>query len=252
MKQAELSQRRKAQMAASLKKLMARKSLQKITIQEIADDCGINRYTFYYHFQDIYELLAWTFQQEALSLIRQSDSCLTWEDGLYLFLRSIRENAAVCRCALNSLAQESLRSMFHQEVSFLMRTFLTEEKGVRQVSEEYFSFLTDFYISALCGILMEWIRRDMDTPEETLLRYLRVTLEGCFQAAFLSVWTGASPPPAGGILFLSRSVIPAEGKLAHQVLQKLGLAGELLAGRRAFLRRGGVGLDHAGDLVDAR
>ena len=59
MKRNELSLHRKEQMAASLKKLMTRKNLGRITIQELADDCGINRYTFYYHFQDIYDLLAW-------------------------------------------------------------------------------------------------------------------------------------------------------------------------------------------------
>ena len=53
MKRNELSLHRKEQMAASLKKLMTRKNLGRITIQELADDCGINRYTFYYHFQDI-------------------------------------------------------------------------------------------------------------------------------------------------------------------------------------------------------
>ena len=64
MKRNELSLHRKEQMAASLKKLMTRKNLGRITIQELADDCGINRYTFYYHFQDIYDLLSWTFRQD--------------------------------------------------------------------------------------------------------------------------------------------------------------------------------------------
>lgn len=77
MKQEELSQKRKEQMAESLKKLMKQKSLQKITIQEITDDCGMNRYTFYYHFKDIYDLLSCVFHEEALSLIRKSDNCLT-------------------------------------------------------------------------------------------------------------------------------------------------------------------------------
>ena len=170
MKQEELSRRRKEQMAASLKRLMARKPLHKITIQEIADDCGINRYTFYYHFQDIYDLLSWTFRQEALSLIHQSDSCLTWEDGIRLFLRYVRDNAAVCRSAINSLGQESL-----------------EIKGERQVPEGYLDFLTDFYMEALSGLVMQWLQRGMDVPEETLLHYLHLTLEGTFDQAFRRV-----------------------------------------------------------------
>lgn len=182
MKQEELSQKRKEQMAESLKKLMKQKSLQKITIQEIADDCGMNRYTFYYHFKDIYDLLAWVFHEEALSLIRKSDNCLTWQEGFLLFLRSIRENREVFQCALNSLGQDALRGMFYQEVSHLMQLFLTDVGGKYQVSQAYRDFLGDFYIAALSGIVIEWIRRDMDLSEDEMMRYLRLTLDGQIDA----------------------------------------------------------------------
>lgn len=171
-------------MAEALKKLMAQKSLQKITIQEIADGCGMNRYTFYYHFKDIYDLLAWMFQEQALSLIQKSDNCLTWQDGFQLFLRSVRENKEVFRCALDSLGQEALRQMFYQEVTHLMSLFLEEVKGKHRVSEEYQSFLGDFYIAALSGTVMEWIRRDMDLPEETMMTYLRLILDNQIEEAF--------------------------------------------------------------------
>lgn len=184
MKQAELSYNRKKQMADSLKKLMAQKSLQKITIQEIADDCGMNRYTFYYHFKDIYDLVAWMFQEEALSLIQKSDNCLTWQDGFQLFLRSIRENKEVYKCALNSLGREALRTMFYQEATHLMNLFLEDVGGKHRVSEEYRRFLGDFYIAALSGTVMEWIQRDMDLPEETMMTYLHLILGNQIEDAF--------------------------------------------------------------------
>ena len=174
MKQEELSRRRKEQMAASLKRLMARKPLHKITIQEIADDCGINRYTFYYHFQDIYDLLSWTFRQEGLSLIHQSDSCLTWEDGIRLFLRYVRDNAAVCRSAINSLGQESLRRMFHEEAAYLMRAYLLEIKGERQVPEGYLDFLKNqkLLTAGEMGLLFLCTLLAYDVPRAGLRRPL--------------------------------------------------------------------------------
>ncbi len=184
MKQQELSHRRKEQIAESLKRLMARKGLQKITVQEIADGCGINRYTFYYHFKDIYDLLAWAFQEEALSLIRRSDNCLTWQDGFRLFLHNIEENRAVYKCALNSLGQEALRDMFYQEVRHIMQLFLSEIRGKHQVSEAYQIFLGDFYIAALSGIIIEWVRKDLDLSEERIMDYLRLTMDGQIEAAF--------------------------------------------------------------------
>ncbi len=181
MKQEELSRKRKEQMAASLKKLMAKKSLQKITIQELADDCGINRYTFYYHFQDIYDLLSWTLQQDAAALFYRSESSLTWVDRLRVFLHNIRENAPVYKCVLNSLAYETLRTMFSQEASQLVEAYLLDEKGNSQISGQYFSFLRDFYTSAFSGLLLEWIRRDLDLSEETIINYLSTILDGTVQ-----------------------------------------------------------------------
>ena len=44
----------------SLKKLMLQKPLDKITIRDLTEDCGISRMTFYYHFKDIYDLVEWS------------------------------------------------------------------------------------------------------------------------------------------------------------------------------------------------
>ena len=50
-----MSQTTKRALEASLKKLLLQKPLNKITINDITEDCGVNRMTFYYHFKDIYD-----------------------------------------------------------------------------------------------------------------------------------------------------------------------------------------------------
>ena len=47
-------------LAESLKKLLLKKPLNKITINDLTTDCGISRMAFYYHFKDIYDLVEWT------------------------------------------------------------------------------------------------------------------------------------------------------------------------------------------------
>ena len=47
------------------------KPFSKITVSELINECNVNRKTFYYHFQDIFELLKWTFEQEAFSIVKQ-------------------------------------------------------------------------------------------------------------------------------------------------------------------------------------
>ena len=48
----------------SLKRLLLKKPLTKITINDLTTDCGISRMTFYYHFKDIYDLVEWACLEE--------------------------------------------------------------------------------------------------------------------------------------------------------------------------------------------
>ena len=57
MKHEVTSLNTKKALAAALKELMTKKPLSKITVSDIISVCGVNRKTFYYHFQDIYDLL---------------------------------------------------------------------------------------------------------------------------------------------------------------------------------------------------
>ena len=62
----------KRMLSLSLKKLLEKNTLDNITIQDITDDAEVSRKTFYYHFQDIYDLLKWTLEQEELRLLKSS------------------------------------------------------------------------------------------------------------------------------------------------------------------------------------
>lgn len=52
----------KRALEASLKKLLLQKPLDKITINDIAEDCGISRMTFYYHFKGLIVKSSWTLE----------------------------------------------------------------------------------------------------------------------------------------------------------------------------------------------
>ena len=59
----------KRMLSMSLKKLLSKTTLDNITIQDITNDAEVSRKTFYYHFQDIYDLLDWTLQEDARHLV---------------------------------------------------------------------------------------------------------------------------------------------------------------------------------------
>lgn len=183
MKQKELSERRKEQMAAALKRLMARKDLNKITIQDIADDCGMNRYTFYYHFQDIYDLLSWTFKRDFEQIFKDRARCATFAEWLRTILLYLKENEAVCRCALGSLGRSHFRTIFIEDLAQFLKPLLVDIRGERNITDTYLDFLAIFYLEAVTGVLIQWISGDILLSEEALVSYLCLTLDGGPEAA---------------------------------------------------------------------
>ena len=76
-----MSEITKRALEQSLKNLLLKKPLNKITINDIAEDCGINRMTFYYHFKDIYDLVEWSCLEDAQKALKEKKTYDTWQEG---------------------------------------------------------------------------------------------------------------------------------------------------------------------------
>lgn len=70
-------------LAASFRELAAVKNIDKITIQDIVDNCGYSPATFYRHFRDKYDLIAWDYTLRIARIMEQIDGIsYTWKQGL--------------------------------------------------------------------------------------------------------------------------------------------------------------------------
>ena len=85
----------KRALAEALKKMMEKKLLSKITVTDLAEACGINRHTFYYHFRDIYDLVEWIYCSEVERAIMGDDPADSWEERFRRFFTYARENIPV-------------------------------------------------------------------------------------------------------------------------------------------------------------
>ena len=87
-----MSQITKRALEQSLKNLLLKKPLTKITINDIAEDCGINRMTFYYHFKDIYDLVEWACLEDARAALEEKKTYATWQEGFLQIFEAVRAN----------------------------------------------------------------------------------------------------------------------------------------------------------------
>lgn len=173
-KNSSVSEQTKQQLASALKTLMAQKPMDKITISDLTNICRIRRQSFYYHFEDIYDLLRWMFQNEAISLLKQHEGTLLWQEGLLQLFRYLEENREVCLCAIKSVGRDHLKRFFEADIyAIIHRTIeqIGENIGASSnlTSIVDVEMLTHFYVIALAGMVESWLLGEIDrTPEELI------------------------------------------------------------------------------------
>ena len=168
------SQQTKQALAAALKELMAQKPIENITIHDLTEHCGIRRQTFYYHFEDIYDLLRWLIQEEAISLLRQHEGTMFWQEGLLQLFLYLDANRAFCCCALQSVGRDHIRRFVESDIyEIIHRTIeqVGQELGaLRSDTEEAdLDLMSHFYVVAFAGIVENWLLGKIDrTPRELI------------------------------------------------------------------------------------
>ena len=157
----------KQALANALKQLLQKKQITKITINDIAEACGISRMTFYYHFKDIYDLADWTLQEELHTAISDNRTHDNWQQGFLHLLDVLKAHQPLILNAYRAIDREQVERYMRREVEALLLPVVEEQAAGLQISEKGKHMVAIFYTYAFMGIVLEWIQRNMQaSPQE--------------------------------------------------------------------------------------
>ena len=115
-------------------RLLNERPLDKITIKDIVDDCGISRNTFYYHFQDITALLEHILNADVERVLSQHLDMDSWEDGFISAARFALENKRLVYHIYNSVSRERVERYLYSIAGEVMRLYVS--RITEQVEQE--------------------------------------------------------------------------------------------------------------------
>lgn len=165
-------------LAASLKKLLAQKPIDKITVKDIVEDCGVNRHTFYYHFQDIYELIEWFCYDEAENILGTHKTFDTWKDGFHDLYAYLHQNKDIVMNAYNS----NYRNYLDKYICSLVRPYILEFLHIQgegmDISDEKMDFIADTYTFGIVSVAMDWIANDLSARYDNSMNFFLDLLDG--------------------------------------------------------------------------
>ena len=157
----------KQALANALKQLLQKKQITKITINDIAEACGISRMTFYYHFKDIYDLADWTLQETLHTAIADNRTHDNWQQGFLNLLDVLKAHQPLILNVYRAIDREQVERYMRREVEALLLPVVEEQAAGLQISEKGKHMVAIFYTYAFMGIVLEWIQRNMQaSPQE--------------------------------------------------------------------------------------
>lgn len=162
----------------SLKKLMLQKPLDKITIRDLTEDCGISRMTFYYHFKDIYDLVEWSCIADATRALEGKKTYDTWNGGLLQIFEAVYENKPFILNAYRCISRDQIESFLFHLTSDLIMAVVEEKAADTEVSEENRRFIADFYKYSFVGIMLDWIKQGMKDDYSLIAEKISITVHG--------------------------------------------------------------------------
>lgn len=178
-----MSQVTKRALEQSLKNLLLKKPLTKITVSDIADDCGINRMTFYYHFKDIYDLVEWSCLEDAKRALDEKKTYDTWQQGLLQIFEAVQQNKPFILNVYRCVHREQVEKYLQPLVDELLIGVIEEKASGMTVRDEDKQFIAQAYGYMFIGLMLDWIKDNMREDPRQIVDRLSRLIKGSLSTA---------------------------------------------------------------------
>ena len=162
----------------ALKALMLEKSINKITVRELTAYCGLTRHTFYNHFQDVYELLGWIYENEVIEDFEECCKYESWQKGIEIVLKYTLEDRKICLNTFRSLGREYLEKFLQATFLCMIRGTIEDIAKDMDVPTSIKEEAADFYTYAVVGEFLKWLEDGLKENEEEVAQRIIRMMDG--------------------------------------------------------------------------
>lgn len=159
-------------------KLLNKKPLHNVTVTELAKQCKIERKTFYYHYENLTELIKEIFDEELDQVIEEYNETLSWEEGFILVAKFIWDNKKVIKHMYESDYKIELEKYVFSISGEIMNKYVSRQAEMTRAQEMDVKLIAYFYQCALSSALIQWVATDMKTDPKVVTRRMGELMDG--------------------------------------------------------------------------
>jgi len=166
----------------SLKKMLNVKPIDKITVKDLVEDCGVNRQTFYYHFDDVYDLLEWVFEEDANRVLPDEIFYDKWRENVLFFFHYLYDNRSFVLNIYNSQNRSYMLRYFKRRLHYCIHCFAVIVAEGRNIEWSDLEFVCEFYAQGVTGLISQWLDLNMELPPEITQEKFIQLLDGSVES----------------------------------------------------------------------
>ena len=151
----------KREIKNSFIKLLTERPISQITVKDIVEDCGVNRNSFYYHFQDIPSLLEEIIVEMTAKVIENLPEESTFEEKVTAALQEINLNKRMIYHIYGSSDREFYEKQLMKICEHVTRTYIRSREYSERVDSKDLEFVISYLKCELFGQLIDWLNHDM-------------------------------------------------------------------------------------------
>ncbi len=147
-------------------KLAETEDYEKITVTSLVEECKISRQTFYYHFNDIEEMLTFAFEKETEKICEYQANG-SWHESAELYVDFLSKYDILIRKASASSKFMFIYNLVYNSFFEYIAAYL-EKKGKKPLASEESKFVVSCAASSFCGLVMLEIQKEKSDYEKLL------------------------------------------------------------------------------------
>ena len=145
----------------SFMKLLNERPLSQITIKDIVEDCGINRNSFYYHFEDLPALIEEIVTEEADRIIQEYPSIDSVETCLDVAIQFAQDNKRAVLHIYNSVNRDIYEGHLLKVCQYVISTYINTIFADQPIRESDKNIIIRFYKCECFGQIVDWMNDGM-------------------------------------------------------------------------------------------
>lgn len=152
----------------SFMKLLNERPVSQITVKDIVQDCGINRNSFYYHYQDLPSMIEEIILKETDEIIRQHPTVDSLEEGLDVAVSFAMKNRRAALHLYNSSNRDLFELHLWRICEYAVDTYISTAFADSPIGAADKSMIIRYYKWSCFGAAMDLLRGGMKDDIQAL------------------------------------------------------------------------------------